>query len=288
MFTDQLLSFFLACHFLMAPVRAAPDPKSTATIFTPLGISLTVVGISLDGQDLVCRLGCVDRTGLTEPLRLRIASPLFGTKTLGMPVDPTKWEIGSLITIRRSLPKDIPSGVCAVELASVDGAIPLGKLTLYAEAHLPLVWQGWFFNLRTERLPLIEALSVDPRVGLSGEVLTFACNPVPNPNDWVGVEGVFRVKIGEPVSIGLEIHDSYPPRGHPGNLEQRVYANDVLISRQDVGGDLSVGWYAVDTTIVATDDPLLLRVEVVPLKSLGPWGYGKASRTGVRNVRVIP
>ena len=288
MFTAQLLSFLLTCHFLMVPVGAAPDPKSAATIFTPLGISLTVVGINLDGQELVCRLGCVDRTGLTEPLRLRIASPLFGTKILGMPIDPAKWEIGSLITIRRELPENIPFGVCSVDLASVEGGIPLGELTLYAEAHLPLVWEGWFFNRRTERLPLFEALSADPRVGLSGEVLTFACNPVPAPHTWVGIEGTFRVKIGEPVTISLEVHDSYPPRGHPGNLEQRVYANGVLISRQDVGGDLSVGWYVVDTTFVSTADSLLLRVEVVPLRVLGAWGWYKASRTSVRNVRVAP
>lgn len=297
MFVSTIARFLWAIHCLVAPMHgdqsmmnSAPDPESSSTIFTSLGIGLTVENISVEGRDLVCRLVCVDRTGLVEPLLLGILSSLlYDTQTLATPIDPTGWEIGSLVTIKRALPEGIPLGAIAVTLSSSERLMPLGELTLYTEPHLPLAWQGWFFRrLPAERVPLLEALETDLGVGLAGEMITFGCHRFPTPSDVVGVEGTFRVKIGEPVTIGLEIQDSYRSVGMQGSLEQRVYANDVLISRHDVGGDLSLGWYAVDTTIVSTTDPLLLRVEVVPLRVLGAWGWYKASRTSVRNVHVVP
>jgi hypothetical protein len=296
MFTALLLSFVWVTHVLMVPVCGdqskiglAPDPKSSKSIFTPSGIGLTVVGISLEGQDLVCRLVCVDRTGLVEPLRLRILGPLYD-RMLSMPMNPGEWEIGALITIRGVLPKDIPLGASAVELASAEGRVPLGELTLYTESHLPPTWRGWFFRDGTKRIPLLEALGADRRVGLNGDVLTITCDSVPTPYDWAGVEHTFRVNAGEPVNVHLEIHDNYPSPNKLGNLEQHVYANDTLISRQDAGGNFLVGWYAVDTTFVSTTDDLVLRVEVVPIRPLAPWGWNwdVTSRTQVRNVRVYP
>jgi len=241
--------------------------------------------LSLEGGNLFCRLLCIDRTGLTKPLDFQVSNSLFDARVLGAQVDPTEWQIGALIAISRPS-EGIPVGVYAVSLVSSEITIPLGQVSTNAQVRLPSEWQTWFFRRGAERLSLLDAFNTDSGVGLTGETVSFACHRFPTPSDVVGLEGAFHVRAGEPAAISLEIRDSYPTIGNQGSVEQRVYANDVLISNHDVAGDFLVGWYGVDTSIVCKSDSLLLRVEVVPLRILGAYGWYKATRTSVRNVQI--
>lgn len=269
------------------------DQGRGAAVYTPLGQTATFLGSEVTALDSTSRRVSVflyfeDRSGLTHQAQFGIDNDLIDYMPL--PHDPVEWKVGRIERV------DWRLDMLQVPIALYDFSITSRDLPRLSWDAVSLLLpedrgetEGWTFHHNSGSLPLGEALQSVHGVGLLGDAVGIACRAAPRPSDWVGVERRFEVEAGKRYKVNLEVQDTYPTVGsYIGKIEQRVYVDGKLVHSHDIGGDLSVGWYPVETLTTSDSSILSVRVEVRPLQPLGPYGWGKASRTWIRRVQVEP
>jgi hypothetical protein len=225
------------------------------------------------------------------PLTFRLKSLLVGDIERLEKEESAAWQIGDVVEVKWPLDlKEIPRGVYQVYLGIGGKTEFLTNMSLFDKnTSNPL--QGSHFTNMDQKWSLKDALQGVEGVGFSPpDIIWLACPEAPWPENKMAVEYHSPIQTGRNYNIHLEIYDSYGSSGMEGYMEQRVYLNGQLAFRHDIGSrspdGQTYGWYPVNLDFEATTTDLNVRVEVAPMKALGPWGWGVASRTRVRNLQV--
>jgi hypothetical protein len=269
-----------------------PDVASVREIDTSLGRSLEFLGYTRRfGADGACVLTflfhCQDRPGQGTQIGFRLRSRFFEDLVMPDNVDCTDWPIGAVKRISWQIDiADLPRGACSVYAEVYGKSNFLATVSLWDEARQ--VPQAEFES-EGKGSGLETALAREPGVAVFNEnTVCLACQEAPWPEDKVSVTFTQASHPGVPYRIRAEVYDSYGSVNMTGNLEQRVLVDGRAVHRHDIGTRFGSGWYPVELVHRATGSAIELAFEVAPLVPLGPWGWGKASRTRIRNVTIAP
>lgn len=283
LFTCLLAHLPLSCHQESTP--------NLVDVFTPQCLSLRYVGTQVRTNDegrLVLGVGlqCLDRTGLTRPAALALAS-LRTERITGPSVDVPTLMIGEHIVVDWTLPNpEVHEGLYRLYLLLGDRDVLLGTLFLVPAERPALTL--WSATARQGTLPLEDALQTFESFGVAdSDVILLACRGSSRPEDRVRVDRNFEVASGEAHTLTLDVFDSYSSRMYPGHMEHRVYVDNEMRFQYDIGQDSFSGWYPVVIEFTPTSETVRVGIEVRPLKRLGSKGWGRASRTALRNVRIL-
>lgn len=273
-----------------------PEHHNQKALYTPLGQSVTFLGHSVNyDADAQCRLSlffhCTDRVGDLEPLSFYLESLFYGPLERLQKEDATLWQIGEVVEVVWPLDMNkVPLGT--YQVFGGDLSEPLGDVQFYQSQNIAM-FQNWSFLSAAGSKSLDEAIQSTMNVGfLPPHTVWFACGEAPGPDSKVAVVISKSVVPKKQYQVHLEIYDGYGSTSMEGNIEQRIYVNDELVFTHDIGGVMDSGradgWYDVDFVMSPESAELNVRIEVMPLKQLGPWGWGRASRSQIRNVRILP
>ena len=273
------------------------DVKVEKPIFTSWGKSMVYLGHRIthsteDKVQLTIFFHCLDRTGDSVSLGFRLESLIVGAQVRDKQEDTSGWQIGEVVGIHWDLDlASLPLGTYQLYVDYGNQSEFLERINVY-HPKIQESLQEWRFFVSEEVWDLGDALIEAQNIGfLLPNTIMLACQEAPGPGNKVGV--VYRKKIvpHKRYRVKMEMNDSYGSSGMEGNIEQRVYLNDELVFRHDIGGvgadGRTYGWYEVDVPFETALEYVDVKVEVVPLRALGPWGWGAASRTQIRHVTIV-
>lgn len=240
------------------------------------------------GFDCTVFLRCLDRIDDDVPISLRLNNL---QEKVDFPVykKTSAWSIGEVVTQTATYEGKV-QGLFNLELVIGKEVVLLRQLSFFNISTLPKDLKDWTFYSSDGQCSLVDALNRTLKVSFyPPDVIGFALEEEARAGVKAGVINRKEIKADTNYVVRLELFDGYGSATYPGRLEQRVYLNDRLAYRHDLSGDRVSGWYSVELPIPRSKDtqPLEVRVELVSLVNLEPWGWGGFSKTLIRNVEIL-
>jgi hypothetical protein len=252
------------------------------------GYSLSTGGIG-PGLDGIVFFRCLDRMDRDVSLSIRLFSQ---QETYDYTVARATggWSIGEIVTQSIAYQGSV-QGLYNLQAIIGKNAIHLGTVEAFDPEAFPGSLADWEFYSSAGRWGLKDALT--ETIGISlypPNTIGLALEDEARTGTGAGV----AVRRLQPAGMGLrwsvELFDGYALASYPGHLEQRLYLNDKVVHRHDLSGDTVYGWYPVVVEVPSgpTRQEVEVRVELTALVDLEAWGWGRLSKTLIRNLEVVP